>query len=516
VNRERKSLILITVDCLRADHCGFYGYGRATTPFLDSLASGSIVVPTAVVAGAPTYYSLPAIFASRMPLALGRDVIGLAPGEETLATALHGAGYSTAAFSAANPYISARLGFAQGFGEFRDFLDFDRPPSGDGNADDELQRENRNAGQIRNRQTINRWLKKSAQTIGAGKLYDELYFQYLVRIAASPVSSMDAVRKYPSAEMVIEAARAWLETVESRPFFLWLHLMDPHAPYYPPPRAFQQLMGKEISPERARYLNEFWNRSDVSAAGLRRKREAVVDLYDASIRWADGQIAAFVEYLKRTNRWDDCVFALTADHGEEFLEHGGRFHVPVSLGEEIVRVPLLIRAPRGVVAAGAAHSSDPFSLLHLAPTLLDILGVPSPPSFRGTSRWGKLREGSGAGQLSGDRLPSNHLPDNAVTELVYKCSNPFRREMRLSPRMLSVRDGRYKLVIKLEADSVEQLYDLRTDPTERNPLPRGEGSEIRKRLLQAATEELGKTIAERPVAPRLRTLLRELRLELSS
>ena len=104
--QSKRSLVLITVDCLRADHCGFYGYARPTTPFLDSLALESFVVPSAIVGGAPTYYSFPAILASRMPLALGRDVIGLAPGESTLATALRESGYATAAFSAANPYLS--------------------------------------------------------------------------------------------------------------------------------------------------------------------------------------------------------------------------------------------------------------------------------------------------------------------------------------------------------------------------------------------------------------------------
>src|SRR5271169_7017645 len=126
--QRRRSLVLITVDCLRADHCGFYGYSHPTTPFLDSLASESFVAPAAIVAGAPTYYSLPAILASRMPLALGRDVIGLAPGESTLATALRDAGYATAAFSGANPYISSRFGYDQGFEVFEDFLDF--KPSG--------------------------------------------------------------------------------------------------------------------------------------------------------------------------------------------------------------------------------------------------------------------------------------------------------------------------------------------------------------------------------------------------
>jgi arylsulfatase A-like enzyme len=84
----RNSLVLITVDCLRADHVGFLGYERLTTPFLDSLAPHSVVFSNAIVSGAPTYFSFPAIMASRHPLALGRDVIGIAPGETTLAKVL--------------------------------------------------------------------------------------------------------------------------------------------------------------------------------------------------------------------------------------------------------------------------------------------------------------------------------------------------------------------------------------------------------------------------------------------
>jgi arylsulfatase A-like enzyme len=76
--RTLRSLVLITVDCLRADHVGFSGYDRKTTLFLDELASESRVLRNAIVAGAPTYYSFPAIMASRYPLSLGLDVIGLA------------------------------------------------------------------------------------------------------------------------------------------------------------------------------------------------------------------------------------------------------------------------------------------------------------------------------------------------------------------------------------------------------------------------------------------------------
>jgi arylsulfatase A-like enzyme len=513
VTEKQPSLILITVDCLRADHCGFHGYRRPTTPFLDSLASESIVAPTAVVAGAPTYYSLPAIFASRMPLALGRDVIGLAPGEETLATKLREAGYSNAAFSAANPYISSRLGFDQGFGEFRDFVDFGDARSREANKEDASHQRNGNALQNSPHrslsQTFNQWLKKSAQAVGLEKGYDELYFQYLSRIAAAPAKTMDGLRKYPSADMVLEAAKAWLSGVGSQPFFLWLHLMDPHAPYYPPQEAFQQLTGKEISPARARYLNACWNRSDLSAEGLRREKGAVVDLYDASILWADTQIEQFVEFLSRTGIWENCVLALTADHGEEFLEHGRRFHVPVSMAEAIVRVPLLLRVPlraaknHGAKRAGS-RLNDPFSLIDLAPTLLDILEIPSPASFRGKSLWRNADD------------PSEHSFDPAVTEMVYNCSNPFREETRLSPRLLSVRDERYKLVIQLKEGEVEQLYDLQADPLEQNPVPSGKVIEVRKRLLKAAAAEIERTIAERPVTARMRSVLREVRLELGA
>src|SRR5437016_12472515 len=122
-----RSLILITIDCLRADHVGFLGYGRPTTPFLDSLAAESFVFSNAIAAGAPTYYSFPAIMTSRPPLALGREVIGVAPGETTLASTRQEAGYATAPFVAGNPYLSPRFGYDSGFDTFRHFLDCELP-----------------------------------------------------------------------------------------------------------------------------------------------------------------------------------------------------------------------------------------------------------------------------------------------------------------------------------------------------------------------------------------------------
>lgn len=483
------------MDCLRADHCGFYGYARPTTPFLDSLASESLVVPTAVVAGAPTYYSFPAIFASRMPFALGWDVLGLAPGEDTLATTLRQAGYATAAFSAANPYISARFGYDQGFELFRDFLDFEPPSPQRPQESDAEKSETRNA-----RGTLNRLFKKSAHAIGLTQLYEELYFQYRLRVAAFPVPSLNALRRFPSADVLVDSAQTWLASIGARPFFLWIHFMDAHSPYYPQAEAFRQLTGREISPGRARYLNEFWNRSDLSPSALCRHKEAVVELYDAGIRGVDSQIARLVDFLKRSNRWDGCVFSLTADHGEEFLEHGRRYHAPVSMVEALDRVPLLVRVPE---QPKVKMPPAPFSQLHLAPTLLGILDVQAPSAFQGRSLWRPQQQDS-----------TDTPAEPVIAECAYGCTNPFLNEARLSTRLLSVRDSRYKLVIRLEPGEVEEIYDLQSDPAEQNPLPRDRKTEVRRRLLLAVQKHIEKTKNAEAARLALKARLRNLRLEL--
>ena len=493
---NRKSLVLITVDCLRADHCGFHGYSRPTTPFLDTLAAESCVFPTAVVAGAPTYYSLPAMLASRMPLALGRDVVGLAPGESTLASTLREAGYATAAFSAANPYISPPFGYSQGFEVFEDFLDFEAPAQRvpDSRAKQDLS-ESSSA-----RSKVNRSLKHAAHAVGLGSLYDELYFQYCLRIAAPVVNSIDALRRFPTAEVIVDRALSWLQSMGEKPFFLWLHLMDPHSPYYPSGAAYRELTGKEISASRARYLNEFWNRSDLGLARLKQKKDAVVELYDAGIRSADAAIARLVSHLRQSNLWEECALVVTADHGEEFLEHGRRYHAPMGLREEIVRVPLIIRVPG---FAKKEAPAAPFSHLHLAPTLMDILDVPSPASFQGISLWRDLQRGTA-------------WEGPVISECIYGCTNPLRKQDRIGARLLGVRSARHKLVMRMEPGSVEELYDLESDPGEQHRVTAGAQKEIRAQLLQAARAHMQKTMSRPRATLRLKARLRDLRTELQS
>jgi arylsulfatase A-like enzyme len=484
----QKSIVLITVDCLRADHVGFMSYDRPTTPFLDSVAAEGFVFPSAIVAGAPTYYSCPAIMASRYPLALGRDVLGLAPGEPNLASVLKGAGYATASYSAANPYISGQFGYQDGFDTFRDFLDAEATAL----AESTTPIPNGNGWGSR----LNRKLQELRPRMGplAG-VYDGLYFQYCQRLATPAPRSLDGLRRFPAADVIVDHALSWLASVQQRPFFLWLHLMDPHAPYYPTEKALR-LMGSTVTPFRARYLNSYWNRSDLRPQGLARHRDHIIALYDAGIRRVDEQMARLCAALRDSNRWQDCVFALTADHGEEFLDHGGRFHPPSRLNEELIHVPLLVHVPG---AAKRELPKSPFSLLHLAPTLLDAAGLPSPPEFRGRSSWTQIREGT--------------IPDEAaISECVAGCTNPFRGENRLGPRVLAVREARYKLVLHFDPPS-ERLYDLEDDPGEHHPLPANAAKPVRRRLLERARDHLQHSIRERDAGLRLQARLRELRLE---
>jgi arylsulfatase A-like enzyme len=484
------SLILVTVDCLRADHVGFMGYGRPATPFLDSLASESFVVPNAIVAGAPTYYSLPSILASRHPLAFGRDVIGFAPGEPTLASVLQSSGYATACFAAGNPYILPQFGYDQRFDTFCNFID-----GGASIYRDTAPEPTRKLV----RSTINHLIEKTAYQCGPfGAVYDELYFQYCQRWATPDPPSLDALRRFPAANVLMDHALDWLASIGERPFFLWLHLMDPHAPYYPTEEALEEMGHAELTPFQSLYLNSYWNRCDLASRRRSRHRDEVIALYDASVRWVDKQLERLVQELRWSQLWDDCVFALTADHGEEFLDHGGCFHPPCKIMEEIVHVPLLIRVPR---TPKTAVPAAPFSQLHLAPTLLDAMGAVAPSEFQGRSLWQELQTGL-------------EWSEPAIIESIGSCTNPFRQGARLGARVLAVQDGRYKLLLNFDPPG-EKLFDLAVDPAEQNALPEDAETATRKRLLQHASQHLERSLQVRHPSLRLGARMRQLQLELA-
>ena len=129
------------------------------------------------------------------------------------------------------------------------------------------------------------------------------------------------------------------------------------------------------------------------------------------------------------------------------------------------------------------------------PGNVDMLNLAAPEEFQGQSY---------VPFLDGE----NTWEKPVVVECVAGCTNPYRPETRIGPRLLAIRDARYKLVIHF-SDKREELFDLQSDPGERSPLPLGEQPDIRRRLLLRARKHLQNSISQRDLGTRLRTYLRE-------
>jgi arylsulfatase A-like enzyme len=272
--------------------------------------------------------------------------------------------------------------------------------------------------------------------------------------------------------------------------------MDPHAPYYPTGQAMDSIGARAVSASRMRYLNSYWNRRDLGPSRLRKYRDAVLELYDSSIRWIDTQMSRLVKLLEDLNVWDRCVLAVTADHGEEFLEHDATFHAPWTMREELIRVPLLVRHP---ASAGGEVTRWPFSHVDLTPTLMDAINVPVARDFQGRSRWHSWQQ-------------REDWNEPVVVEST-ECLNPNRPETRLVARVLCVREERYKLILRFGAGK-EELFDLRNDRAETNPLPAKAELPVRRRLLESARGHIERTRRTDRSALRLRARLRDLRFQL--
>jgi arylsulfatase A-like enzyme len=219
------------------------------------------------------------------------------------------------------------------------------------------------------------------------------------------------------------------------PFFLYIHYVDPHSPYGPPTAwngapLDARLAG--LSPLRP----EPWDPTRQFTRDPQLVRD-MVDLYDGEIREADRRIADVLGALDARGLLRRTVTVVTADHGEEFQDHGRLSH-GFTLYEEMVRVPLIVHAP-GLVAA-ARHGAA--SLLDVTPTALGLLGLPPLPGD-GRDLSGALRSGR---------------PDPAPRAFLLHLD---LREMF----GLALRQGSEKLVLARHPYA-EALYDLSSDPAE--------------------------------------------------
>jgi choline-sulfatase len=289
-----RNLLLVTLDTVRADHLGAYGDAAAETPSLDRLAREGVRF---AAAASPVPLTLPAhssLLSGLLPPHHGLRNNGAAsfPADlPTLATRLSAAGYGTGAF-VGSFVLDHRFGLARGFDVY----------------DDEMERD------------------------------------------ASGGRGLDAERR---GDQVVDRALAWLQAglqtgkPAGKPFFLWVHLYDAHAPYTPP------------APYRDRHPGK---------------------PYDGEIAFADAQVGRLLAELDRLHLAAGTVVAVAADHGEALGEHGELTH-GLLLYEPTLHVPLLLRAP-GLVAGKVV--ATPVSLVDLAPTLAGLLGQP----------WGDSRDTS--------------------------------------------------------------------------------------------------------------------------
>ena len=395
--RPRPNLLLVTIDTLRADRVGAYGHAAAETPALDALAARGARFESAQSPVPITGPAHATIFTGRYPPAHGvRDNVVFTLGSEhqTLAALVKQRGYDTGAFVAAIP-VAAAYGFGQGFDTFNEDL----------------------------RET--------------------------------PEGAQGAERR---ADAVVDAALAWLAgRPRGHPWFAWVHLYDPHAPYAAP------------APYGARFA---------------------ASPYDGEVAFADAQLGRLLGWLADEGREADTVVAVMADHGESLGEHGETTHA-VLVYEATLRVPLLL-AGRGVPRGAVIRPR--VSLVDALPTLLALLAAEAPAGLPGR-----------------DLTPL--LAGRAIADAPLYAESLFGRlNCRWAP-LRALTQGEHKLVVG--AEGREELFDLARDPGERHDLSRSDPRRVQQMhaALRAAVRAMapeGDRVRARPVSAEQEARLRAL------
>ena len=322
------NVILIVVDTLRADHLSTYGYTKSQTPTIDALAADGTRFAHAYSQASWTRPSFGTIFTSLYPSshrAIHKSD-ALPDAVVTLAEVMQGAGYATVGF-ANNINVAPLFGFQQGFDQYV-FLE---PEFFFGATEA--------AAQL----TVYNTLRLVRERFISQKKWVENYYQ--------------------PADVVAQHGLDWLAARDpKRPFFMFLHFMEPHDPYFVHPYNGEAY---------ARVANP---NPDPSLADKYR------DAYDGAIRFLDAELAKLFAELRAKGIYDDALILLTADHGEEFHEHGGWWH-GTTLYDEQIAVPLIVKAPKGG-PAGVVNDAM-VSSLDVAPTLIAGAGIAVPQAMAG-------------------------------------------------------------------------------------------------------------------------------------
>ncbi len=345
----RTNVVFITIDTLRADHLGCYGYKDIHTPNIDALALDSVKFEHAFTPVPITLPSHTAIFTGTYPMLNGmHDFSGnrLGTSQPTLASLLKERGYSTGAV-VASAVLDSRFGLNRGFDFYYDHFDFNRLEE----------------------------------------------------------SNLDEMER--PGNLVADKALEWLNGNYQKPFFLWMHLYDPHYPYRPP----------------APYSEEYKSH-----------------LYDGEIAFADEQVGRLLQSLKQKGIYQKTLIVLSGDHGEGLGEHGEKTH-GFFIYNSTLHVPLLIHMPQ---TAPLHEIAEPVSTVDILPTVLQIVGVPAPSQVQGTSL-----------------LPLLSKKRQPETSYLYAETYLPRLHFNWS-ELRGIENDRYHFILAPKPE----LYDLSKDPKE--------------------------------------------------
>jgi arylsulfatase A-like enzyme len=248
--------------------------------------------------------------------------------------------------------------------------------------------------------------------------------------------------KRTTADNVFKEAGDWIEKNGDKRSFVYIQTIDPHVPYDPPKEFLDKYDPGEytgqVSPRKTPDQLEKAKRNPPAVVFSDRDRARLEALYDGEISYHDAQFALFVERLKKLGVYDQTMFVITSDHGEEFFEHGSYGHGH-SVYQELLHVPLLVRRP-GVVPANK-RIEETVGTLDIAPTILTAAGLAVPDFMEGVDRTEHMQ----------GRVPA--LPAVAFSD--------FLDDRR------TIQAGRYKLIL---TGVNSTFFDLGSDPGEKREL----------------------------------------------
>jgi len=440
-SRQQPNIVLIVLDTVRADHTSLYGYERDTTPYLRDLAGEATLYRHAVSVADQTLPTHASIFTGLYPkshgaffappdLPLGRP---LQDQFTTMAEILRAKGYRTMAVVANTGYLAPPLGLTQGF----EVVDWRAPLKVEASF-----------------RMYPRYLRKTV-----GELFDRF-----VSTAALEL----VVRR---AGEINRAANQLVDQAGPSPYFLFINYMDAHMLYVPP------------EPFRSTYPCKDMTRRSV--AGMHAIRVGVVTQkrmmtpdeeqcfvaqYDAGIAYIDSELRKLVASLKMRGQFENTLLIVTADHGEALGQRNLIGHGGVSVYQDEIGVPLLVKFP-GRHASGVVDNY--VSQVDFLPTVLDVVGIPPIPGLPGRS----MRD----------------IPGSASRPLV-SVSFPDQSKSRANPQFgrteeALVFDGR-KLVVSTLGK--HELFDLKKDRDEKDNLYETEESQAAS--LTAMLDQWNRTI----------------------